>query len=182
MLMKKTILIQLVVLSGLLTTVRGNCQRPDFSETCKKEMQKLACLVGDWKGEATVMTPAGTITVQQTEHIEWKMNNMLLSIEGIGREAGKDTDSFHAFALVNYDATLQQFKFKSYVKEGFSTDAYFKILEPFKFEWGFDIATGGKTRYIITIDPTKKTWHESGDYSRDGITWMKFIDMTLTKL
>lgn len=119
-------------------------------------MQKLACLVGDWKGEARVMTPAGTITVLQTEHIEWKMNNMLLSIEGIGREAGKDTDSFHAFALVNYDATLQQFKFKSYVKEGFSTDAYFKILEPFKFEWDLTLPPEAKPATSSPSTPLKK--------------------------
>lgn len=154
-------------------------QRPDFSAQCKKEMQKLAYLVGDWKGEAVTRTQNGELKLEQTEHIEWKMDGVLLSIEGIGKEQGKV--AFNALAMVNYDVAQQQFKFKSYVKEGYSTDAYFKVLEENKFEWGFDIQSGGKSRYFITLDPVKKTWYEVGEYSRDGNTWMKFIEMNLVK-
>ncbi|WP_460995947.1 hypothetical protein [Spirosoma harenae] len=38
-------------------------------------------------------------------------------------------------------------KFRSYVKEGFTTDAYFEILADNTFEWGFDVPNnGGKTK------------------------------------
>lgn len=155
-------------------------QRPDFSAQCKSEMQKLSYLAGDWKGEATVKNPNGTITLMQTEHIEWKLDGMVLSIEGIGREQDKIT--FHALAVVNFDPADQQLKFKSFLKEGSSTNAYFKVLQENKFEWGFDIPSGGKSRYTITLDPSKKTWYEAGEYSRDGNTWFRFIELNLIKL
>ena len=163
----------------LLTTCAAWAQRPDFSAACKQQMSQLAYLAGDWQGEAKITTPSGPLTVTQSEHIEWKMDGLVLSIEGTGREQNKI--AFQAFALVNYDPMEKRFKMKSFVKEGFSTDAYFTVLAPNKFEWGFDIATGGKSRYIITLDPEKKTWHETGEYSRDGNTWMSFIELHLTK-
>lgn len=154
-------------------------QRPDFAPQCKEAMQQLSYLAGDWSGKAIVKNQSGEMVIDQTEHIEWKLDGMVLSIEGTGRQNNEIT--FHAFALVNFDPFAKQYKFRSYVKEGYTTDAYFKIIEPNKFEWGFDIPTGGKSKYTIVLDPEKKTWHESGEYSRDGNTWMKFIEMNLVK-
>jgi hypothetical protein len=160
-------------------------QRQDFSTRCKEEMKKLAALEGDWKGTATVSGQGGTQTVLQTEHIEWKLQGLVLSLEGTGRSknaSGQEEIAFQAFALVYFDPIEQQFKLKSFVKEGFSTNAYFKILATNKFEWGFDIPAGGKSRYTIIVDATNKHWTETGEYSRDGNTWMKFIELDLTKI
>lgn len=155
-------------------------QQRDFSAQCKSEMKKLAYFVGDWKGTAVVQTPNGPLTLIQTEHINWELDGVVLSIEGIGRENDKIT--FNALAFVNFNPATQEFKFRSYLKEGYSTDAYFKVLGENQFEWGFDIPTGGKVKYSITLDPVKKTWHELGEYSPDGSKWMKTIEMNLAKL
>jgi hypothetical protein len=155
-------------------------QRDDVSARCRQEMKKLAYMAGDWKGEANIRNQSGVIKVLQTEHIEFKLDSLVLSIEGIGREG--DKISFHALAYVHYDVASQAFQFKSYVKEGYSTNAYFKIIGENKFEWGFDIPSGGKSRYTITLNPANKTWYEVGEYSRDGQQWFNFIEMNLTKL
>ncbi len=174
--MKKLIFIILTSLVGTQLIA----QPRDFSAQCKNEMKKLEYFVGDWKGVAIVQTPNGPVTVNQSEHIEWKLDGVLLSIEGIGRENEKIT--FNAIALINFDPASQQFKFKSYLKEGYATDAYFTVLEENKFEWGFDIPSGGKVKYVITLDPANKTWHELGHYSPTGETWMQSIEMNLVKL
>jgi hypothetical protein len=169
-------------LTLILATIISGCvmaQPRDFSTECKAEMKKLDYLVGDWKGTAVVQTRNGPQTVNQTEHIEWKLDGVLLAIEGTGRENNKVT--FNAMAFVNFDPASQAFMFRSYLKEGTSTDAYFKVLEENKFEWGFDIPSGGKVRYGITLDPKNKTWYELGEYSPDGTKWMKSIEMNLTK-
>lgn len=172
---------KLLLIITVLTAHFVVAQPPaDQSERCKMEMQKLAYLVGDWKGEATIRNASGTMTLVQTEHIEWKLNGLVMSIEGMGKE--RDEIRFQAFALVNFNPTTNNFQFNSYVKEGYTTNAYFKVLEENKFEWGFDIPSGGKTRYIIVLNQEKKTWYETGEYSRDGNTWMKFIELNLVKL
>jgi len=169
----------ITVIIAALTSAQLFAQPRDFSEQCKTEMQKLSYFVGDWKGTAVVQTRNGPLTVNQTEHIEWKLDGVLLSIEGTGRESDKIT--FNALAFINFDPYSQQYKFRSYLKEGYATDAYFKITAENKFEWGFDIPTGGKVKYSIALDPAKKSWYELGEYSQDGNTWMKTIEMNLTK-
>lgn len=159
---------------------------PDFSARCKEEMKKLSYLTGDWKGEAAYQSQKGSQTVNQTEHIEWKLQGLVLSIEGTGKQknpaTAKDEIVFQAFAIVNFDPFDQQFKFKSVVKEGYSSNAYFTVLQENSFEWGFDMPNGsGKSRYTILLDSNKKTWYEKGEYSRDGNTWMKFIELDLVK-
>lgn len=173
--MKNSITLVLIFIAGALIA-----QPRDFSAQCKAEMKKLDYFVGDWKGTAVVQTPNGPKTVNQTEHIEWKLNGVLLSIEGTGKE--NDQVTFNAMAFVNYDPANQQYKFRSYLKEGTATDAYFKILEDNKFEWGFEIPAGGKVKYSITLDPVKKTWYELGEYSPDGTRWMKSVEMNLVKI
>lgn len=169
-----TTLVALVICTQLFA------QAPDHSETCKAEMKKLEYLVGNWKGDAVVQTRNGPLTVNQTEKIEWRLDGVVLAIEGTGRQNNEIT--FNAFAIANYDPYSKQFKFKSYTKEGGSTDAYFKVLADNNFEWGFDTPNGGKVKFVITLDPTKKTWHEVGQYSADGTNWMKTIEMNLTKI
>ncbi|HCM76143.1 MAG TPA: hypothetical protein DIS90_07160 [Cytophagales bacterium] len=164
----------------LLISMQLAAQTPDFSAICKSEMKQLEYMVGDWKGEAIVQTRNGPITVNQTEHIEWRLDGVLLAIEGTGKQNNEVT--FNAIAIVNYNPYSKQYQFRSYTKEGNSTDAYFKILEANKFEWGFDIPSGGKVKYTITLDPANKTWYELGHYSPDGKTWMKSIEMNLVKL
>jgi len=169
-------LLLLIILHGIS---QAFAQRPDVSARCKEEMKKLSYFAGDWKGEALVRNQSGQLKLIQTEHIEWKLDGLVLSIEGEGKE--QDKIMFQALAVINFDVSDQQFKFKSFVKEGFSTNAYFTILEENKFEWGFDIPSGGKSKYTITLDPAKKTWHEVGEYSRDGSQWYPFIEMNLVK-
>lgn len=171
----KIVLFFLALIAALPTTG----QRPDHSDACRKAMAQLAFLAGDWEGTATMMRPNGALQVNQTEHVEWKLNGIVLSIEGTGKMMNGET-GFQAFAVLNFDPMDQQYKMRSFVKEGYSTQAYFKILSPNNFEWGFDVPTG-KTRYHIVLDEAARTWHETGEYSADGQTWMKFIEINLVK-
>ncbi|HEX5168988.1 MAG TPA: hypothetical protein VFW11_07425 [Cyclobacteriaceae bacterium] len=157
-------------------------QAPDFSALCQEEMKKVAYLSGHWKGEAVYQRGAGSpITVMQEEKVEFKLDGTVLLIEGTGRNANEEI-VFNALALLNYHPIDKTFKFKSYLKEGHSTDPYFIILGQNKFEWGFDIHGGGKTKYTITLDPSQQSWNEKGEYSQDGNTWFPFIELKLKKI
>lgn len=155
---------------------------PDYSEQCREALKKLSSLSGVWEGKATVTRGPGTqIIVDQREDIEFTLDGTLLSINGKGKDPNGSV-VFSAMGIVNYDAPRNQYKLKSYTKEGNSTDAYFTIQEENKYEWGFDIPNGGKIKYIITIDPSKKSWYETGEYSGDGTNWFRFIELNLTKI
>lgn len=169
----------LLVTTLLLLSFLAKAQRPDHSAVCRQAMSKLASLAGDWEGKATMMTAKGPMEINQTEHIEWRLQDLLLVIEGTGRMPSGEI-GFQALAIVNYDPIEQRYGLHSFVKEGNTALAYFSILSPNQFEWGFDVP-GGKSKYTITLDPDGKNWKEIGEFSADGVTWRKFIDLVLIK-
>ena len=49
-------------------------------------MKKLEFLVGDWSGEATVLRgPGQFVELAQTESVQFKLDGLVLVIEGTGR-------------------------------------------------------------------------------------------------
>ena len=145
----------------------------------KEKMSVFSPWVGNWKGEGSVqMGPGGPRKSNVDEKIELKLDGTILVVEGVGTNEGAIVH--HAFGIISYDPMSSQYKFKTYVKEGRTADAWFNILGDNKYQWGFDVPNGGKIRYSITIDGAK--WNEVGEFSRDGSTYMKTFEMNLTKV
>lgn len=179
----KNILLVFALLLGFNLGSAYAQQSETASENLKANMKKLAYLEGRWKGEAITTERNGTKTkITQEENIQFKLDGTVLLIEGTGRDPESGNVVFNALAVVSYDEQAQAYKFRSYLMNGSMTDAYFKVLADNTFEWGFDIANGGKIRFDIVLDPTKKTWHEKGSFSPDGKTWYPYIELNLTKL
>ncbi len=150
--------------------------------------EKIAMLtpwIGHWKGESlTRMGPGEPKRSTVDERIESRLEGAVLLIEGLGKtidaSTKQETITHHAMAILSYDEATQQYQFRSYLNNGRSTDAWFTVLSATQYQWGFDTPRG-KMRYNITIDPDKKTWMETGEFSADGKAWNKYIDMKLTK-
>jgi hypothetical protein len=151
----------------------------------KEKMKVFANWIGRWQGEGSMqMGPGEPRKSKVDEHIESRLDGMVLLVEGIGKaqDATKqETIVHHALAILSYDKNTEQYKFRSYLKDGRSTDAWLKPTGENTFQWGFDIPGRGKTRYSIVLDPARRTWDETGEFSQDGTTWMKFFSMHLTK-
>jgi hypothetical protein len=129
------------------------------------------------------MGPGSAKKSKVHEKIEFKLDNTILLVEGIGKSMDATQNEavvHHAFAILSYDVATQTYKFKTYLKDGRATDAWFNILGENKYAWGFDVPNG-KIRYHIMIDPQKKTWNEVGEFSQDGTQWFKFFNMDLVK-
>jgi hypothetical protein len=178
----------LTVLAIILLSAKFIYSQAPNSAINKEEMKKLSSWVGQWKGEGSMqMGPGEPKKSSVDEKIEMKLDGTILVAEGIGKTVDPATKqevvAHHAFGVLSFDAMTKNYKFKTYLKDGRSTDAYFMIAGENKYEWGFDIPGGnGKTKYSITLDPVKNTWNEIGEFSRDGATWMKFFEMNLIKI
>lgn len=156
-----------------------------YSQTLTEKMKPFATWIGEWRGEGSMRTgpgPAQKSSVHET--IQAKLEGSVLLIEGIGKvvdETSKQENVVHhALAVLSFDQVTQQYKIQSYLKDGRSTLGWFTITGNNTFQWGFE-GSWGKMRYTITLDDTKKTWSEFGEYSRDGETWMRNFEMLLTK-
>ena len=174
--------IHLACLLLLMSIVQSMAQAPDLSERCAKEMKKLSYLVGDWEGTATYSTQQGQeLHLLQKEHVELRLRGLIITIDGIGIDQNEKEVVFQTFAILNFDPFAQEFRFKTFLKEGYSVDAYFKVIEENKFEWGFDYPNRGKYKYTIMLDPVEKTWNETGEFSADGNEWFTSIELNLIK-
>lgn len=152
----------------------------------RDSMKKLDFLVGKWKGEASMLLgPSGSEKFTQTEDVKYMLEGTILTVEGVGRGKlpGKDEEGvvFNAFAVMSFDAAKKEYAVKAYRKEGVAVDAWLKMGDK-KFEWGFTVpAQKIDIKYTMTLTE-KGEWSEIGEMSRDGKTWNKFFEMTLTKV
>jgi hypothetical protein len=185
--MKKMFPIWLLI-SGMITgTLLAQSTQVNKREMGDKEkMQLFRAWEGRWQGEGTIqMGPGEPKKSKVEEHIEFKLDSMIVIVEGIGKALDPVTKTeqvvHHAFAVLSYDKNTSQYKFRSFLKDGQSTEAWFNVAGENKYAWGFE-TPNGKIRYNIIIDPTKKAWNETGEFSRDGTNWMKFFEMNLTKV
>jgi hypothetical protein len=162
-------------------------QPPDGAAS-REALKKLDFLVGKWSGDAAVTTgPKGKLTVKQTEAVEYRLGGTVLLVEGkgTGKRPGQDKEGvlFNALAIISYDAGTGKYAIKAYRAEGLSVDATLTLPASGKgFAWGFkEPRSGTEVRYVMTLTD-KGEWREVGEFSRDGKTWTKFIEMTLTRV
>jgi hypothetical protein len=149
--------------------------------TNRETLKKLNYMAGYWKGEATIQQRGGPPKKAiQEERIEWRLDSLVLTIEGMGKDPVTQKVAFHAFAIINYNQLTKKLEMKSFTMEGRQTDAYFTIVSENEFVWGFDVPAG-KIKYTINLSPQNKTWNERGEYSADGIQWYPTFQMSLTK-
>lgn len=179
----KNLLLIVFTAAGVLT---GRLLAQPQESPGKENMKVFADWVGHWKGDGWIqMGPGEPKTSSVDEHIESKLDGMVLMVEGVGKRKDPSTQQdvvvHHAFAVLSFDQPSGHYKFRTYLVDGRSADAWLKVLEQNKYQWGFETPRG-KTRYNITLDPGKKTWNEVGEYSQDGTKWMKFFEMNLAKV
>jgi hypothetical protein len=167
----------------LLLTAPVFAQPPGAAN--REAMKKLDYLVGKWKGDATTTLGKDTKQLKQTEDVQFKLDGVVMAVEGMGRGKvpGKDEEGilFHAYAVISYEAQAKTYKIKAYRAEGQSVDADMSLTEK-GFIWGFKQPERGvEVRYTMTLTP-KGEWHEIGEYSLDGKSWTRFIEMTLARV
>lgn len=139
---------------------------------------KLDFMLGTWKGTGWMMLgPGKKAEFTQTEIVERRLDGSLITVEGDGRDAANPERHIHsAFATLYFLAIPHEYHFTAF-SAGNRVDVI-PVIGDKTFQWGFD-APYGKTRF--TLDYTTGQWHETGEFSRDGKTWTKNFEMTLTR-
>jgi hypothetical protein len=171
----KNLVVAVIFFFGLIT---GKLLAQEMGD--KEKMKAFASWAGHWQGEGSIqMGPGEPKKSTVDERIEYKLDGMVILIEGVGK--ANETIVHHALGVVSYDQISSQYKLRSYLKDGRSTNAWLSVTSENNYQWGFDTPQG-KIRYTIAIDPVKKTWIEIGHFSADGNNWQKFFEMNLKKI
>jgi hypothetical protein len=84
-------------------------------------MKKLSFLIGEWSGEAAVLRgPAQYVNLVQTEHAQFKLDGLILMIEGVGRTKAYGAPPLQALGLISFDDASGQYR----IAHGSESPAY----------------------------------------------------------
>jgi hypothetical protein len=122
---------------------------PDI-EAQRAAMKKLAFLVGKWSGEGRLeRRPGEPVTLLQTEEAEYRLDGLLLVIEGTGRCVADNEPALQALGIISYDDETGAYHMRAF-NDGRFLEVDVRLLEDGKgLTWGFrlgEIATSSVLR------------------------------------
>jgi hypothetical protein len=103
-------------------------------------MKKLSFLAGSWTGEARILrTKDQTVVLDQTEHAEFKLDGLILEIEGVGRSKSDGKLALQALGLVSFDDGTGKYTMRAF-NDGRWLECEVTLVEDGKgFRWGFSL-------------------------------------------
>lgn len=177
--MRTTALAVSLALAAGLAGVGGGMAQPRKPDTAAQQaaMKKLDFLVGNWSGDARVIHGAETIRVHQTEEVHYRLNGLLLLIEGTGTNPQTGAEMFHALAVVSYDDAAGAYRFRAY-NDGAYLDTEMKVPDH-GFEWGFTSGPAA-VRFMMRLNE-KGEWVETGEVTMSGSPPAKTFEMLVRR-
>jgi hypothetical protein len=122
---------------------------PDLAAQ-RAAMQKLSFLIGKWAGEASVLRgPGEPVELLQTEEASYKLDGLILLIEGVGRSNSNGQPVLQAFGIISYDDENRIYRMRAF-NDGRYLETDVKLSEEGReLTWGFtlgDIRTSSTLR------------------------------------
>src|SRR5258706_12947683 len=131
---------------------------PDL-EAQRAAMKKLSFLIGKWAGDARVLRgPGEPVLLIQTEEAQYKLDGLIVLIEGVGRTKADGQLALQALGIVSYDDASRTYRMRAF-NDGRFLETEVKLVDDGKgITW--DFASGQiKTSSVIRITG-KGAWTE----------------------
>jgi hypothetical protein len=101
---------------------------PDL-DAQRAAMKKLDFLIGNWSGEVKLLRSPGEPTeLLQTEKAEYKLDGLILLIEGSGRSKSTHQLVIQAFGVLSYDDEFSVYHLRAF-NDGRFLESEVKLLE-----------------------------------------------------
>ena len=146
----------------------------------REAMNKLGFLIGKWSGEASVLRGSGEwVELMQTEEAQYKLDGLVLMIEGVGRTKSEGKPALQALGLISYDDEAGVYRMRAY-NDGRYMETELKLAENGKgFTWGFQFGQI-KTSYVMNLTE-KGEWTEVGEMTMGTQPPRKFVELTVRR-
>jgi hypothetical protein len=149
---------------------------PDL-DAQRAAMKKLDFLIGKWAGEARRwLAPGDPIVMTQTEDAQYKLDGLLLTIEGVGRtKDGKP--ALQALGIISYDDENGTYRMRAF-NDGRFLETEVKLTEK-GMTWGFVIGQY-RTSSVLRINE-KGAWTELHEITISAQPPKKFMELTVSR-
>jgi len=150
-------------------------------EAQRTAMKKLEFLVGDWSGEATVLRGPGQFAeMAQTESAQFKLDGLVLMIEGVGRAKTDGKISLQALGLISFDDETGTYSMRAF-NDGRWLETEVKLAEGGKsLSWGFALGAF-KTTTVLRINENGE-WTEHGELTIGDRAPQKMMDLKVRRI
>jgi hypothetical protein len=152
---------------------------PDL-EAHRAALKKLDFLVGKWSGEARVLRgPGEPLELIQTEEAQYKLDGLILIIEGLGKTKADGKVALQALGIVSYDDEAGTYRMRAY-NDGRYFETDLKLSENGKeVSWGFALGDI-KTSSMLRINE-RGEWTELTKIAIGSEPDRKFMELTVSR-
>jgi hypothetical protein len=101
-------------------------------------MKKLEFLVGKWNGEARLLRgPGESMDLHQSEEAQYKLDGLILVIEGVGRTKSDGQPVLLALGVISFDDETATYRIRAF-NDGRFLESEVQLLDQDKaLRWGF---------------------------------------------
>ena len=150
---------------------------PDLDKQ-RVAMKRLSFLIGRWSGQAHVQRgPGEPLLLMQREEVQYKLDGLVLMIEGIGRTANDNKPVLQALGMISFDDETGTYHMRAF-NDGRFLETEVKLLNDGKgLTWGF---TFGEihSNSVLKINE-KGEWTELAEISIGSQPARKLMDLTV---
>lgn len=150
---------------------------PDL-DVQRAAMKKLSFLVGKWVGEARLLRgPAESVELRQTEEARYKLDGLILIIEGVGRTKSSDDYALQAFGIISFDDERAEYRMRAF-NDGRFLETQVRLLEDGNgLSWGFDFGEI-RTTSVLRINE-KGEWTELAEIAIGSHPPKRLLELTV---
>ena len=130
-------------------------------EAQRAAMKRLQFLVGEWAGEASALRGLGQfVDLVQTESPQFKLDGLVLVIEGVGRAKADGKPALQALGLISFDDDAGTYRMRAF-NDGRWLETEVKLADgENSISWGFALGEF-KTTTVLRINDEGE-WTELG--------------------
>ena len=152
-------------------------QNPNI-EMQRAAMKKLNFLVGHWSGSARIWRgPGDPAELIQTEEATYKLDGLILMIEGVGKDKSDGKVTLQALGTISYDDDARVYRMRAF-NDGRWLETEVKLADDGKgLSWGFVF---GEIRTNSTLRINEKgEWTEVAEVTIGSQPARKFMELTV---
>lgn len=152
---------------------------PDLTAQ-RDAIKKLDFLVGKWAGEARLLRgPAEWVELLQTEEAQFKLDGLIVVIEGVGRTKATGQALLQAFGIISYDDENGTYHLRAF-NDGRYLETSLKLSEEGKgMTWGFALGEI-RTNSILRINE-RGEWTESAEIAIGLQPPKRLLELTVSR-
>ena len=175
-----TVVLMIAASLGIACVAQAQPRSPDV-EAQRAAMKKLSFLVGKWTGEASLLqAPGQYVDLSQIEEAQFKLDGLVLMIEGLGCTKSDDKPSLQALGLISFDDESGTYRMRAF-NNGRWLESEIKLADKGNgMTWGFTFGEI-KTNSVMHLNE-KGEWTEHAELTIGTRPPQKLLELTVRRV